>query len=188
MGFKWNIKLQKSFRLAAGYLALIFSALYVTPYFAAFLKEKAFLKEFIDGAYITTGIMFVMLSFYKYRIYNFKAYFLFSLVLSYFLWEFWNARLMIERFHYLEYGLLYALWFRVVRHFVHSWLCYPATLILCSAFGVADELVQFYLPNRHFDWGDVEMNVVGCLFGMAVMALFNRYRRDRGREQKYGTT
>lgn len=182
MVFKGNIKLQKSFRLAAAYLLAIFASLYFTPYFAAFLQRAAFLKEFIDSAYVTAGILFVVLSFYKYRIFNFKAYFLFSIVLTIFLWEFWSARLMVERFHYLEYGLLYALWFRVVRHFVRGRACYLAAFVLCSVFGLADEVVQFYLPNRHFDWGDVWMNVVGCGFGAAVMAIFTRYRRDKRRE------
>lgn len=179
MFFRGNIKLQKSFQLAAGYLTLIFVSLYFTPYLTEFLRRAAFLDLFVNGAYVSAGILFVIFSFYKYQIYNFRAYFFFSIILSLFLWEFVNARLLIERFHYVEYGLLYALWFRVVRHFVAREWWYAATLVLCFLFGLLDEWVQEFLPNRVFDWVDVWTNVEGCLFGLAVMAIFNHYRKDK---------
>lgn len=179
MFFGERIKFQKSFRLALTYTGLIYISLYFVPYFTSFLQKALILNEFIDILSISIGVSMVVLFFYKYRIYDPKAYLLFSLVLVGFLWAFLNARFLVERFHYLEYALLYAIWFRVIRHFWSGWFRYAATLVWCALIGFLDELIQYLLPNRYFDREDVVMNIVGSSFGLAVVMIFTRFRRDK---------
>lgn len=182
MFFKGNIKLQKSFRVATGYLALIFATLYFTPIATGYLERIKLLEIVIDGAYVAAALTLFVLFFYKYRIYRFKPYLLFFLLWTVFFVEFWNTRFMVERFHYLEYGFLFALWFRVVRHLAGRSRSYLLTFFLCSFFGILEEGTQYFLPNRNFDWFDMRMNVVGTFFGMAMVMIFSRYRRDKAAE------
>jgi VanZ family protein len=43
-------------------------------------------------------------------------------------------------------------------------------LVLCTAFGVLDELYQQLIPGRGFEWIDIAANTIGSAFGIFVFA------------------
>lgn len=75
-----------------------------------------------------------------------------------------------ERLHFLEYGLLGMLILRAsLRTKPHSWRASfgLAAVVLCLI-GTVDEVIQYLLPNRFFDWRDLWFNVLGGLLGFGA--------------------
>lgn len=165
--------------LAQSYTVLIFSSLYLTPLLRDFLTQKALLGPFVSGVYIFSGVLALSLILYRYRVTHWQAYLLLSLVVGLFLLQFFNIHLFVERIHLLEYGLFYILWFRVFRHFFSPITVYGATLGFTMSVGFLEELIQHLLPNRHFDWNDIYLNVSGIVLGILGVAILMRYRKDR---------
>lgn len=175
-----KIKAQKSLLLALGYTALIFASLYWVPFLAQFLRSHEILKTTIDLFNIVFALSLVSLFLFKYRIESLKAYGLFFLLFLILFFELAATELLVERLHYLEYGLLFALWFRAFRHFFHApAFRYGVALWWVFLLGLMDEGAQFFLPNRHFDWFDIHRNISGSLFGMAAVMVLMYYRKDK---------
>lgn len=75
-----------------------------------------------------------------------------------------------ERVHFLEYGLLGMLILRAsLRTMPQSWRASfgLAAVVLCTI-GTLDEIIQFLLPNRFFDWRDLWFNLIGGLLGFGA--------------------
>lgn len=70
----------------------------------------------------------------------------------------------VERIHFLEYGLLSYLMYWAAR-----WprgLKLLAVYVGALLFGFSDEGLQYFLPNRRFDWWDVGLNAMGVTMGL----------------------
>jgi len=65
-----------------------------------------------------------------------------------------------EAFHFLEYGALSFLLFRALRHSFPNVLVYPAALLLGCLVGLADEILQWALPDRIWDLRDLGLNAL----------------------------
>ncbi|MFQ6111986.1 MAG: VanZ family protein [Nitrospinota bacterium] len=95
-------------------------------------------------------------------------------------WEVSRLTLAVERVHFLEYGLLSFLVFRVFqasgKEGVRGW--WLKTLAFTFAVGVLDEVIQYILPNRVGDLRDVLLNAKSGLYGLVATALI----RDRAGE------
>ncbi|MBF0163074.1 MAG: VanZ family protein [Magnetococcales bacterium] len=77
-----------------------------------------------------------------------------------------------ERIHLLEYGFLAFLVFRAMgepRGVGLLW-AYVTVVLL----GFSDECIQFMLPNRYFDLGDVALNGVGAACGIWLAILMRQ--------------
>jgi hypothetical protein len=81
--------------------------------------------------------------------------------------------------HMLLYVPLAMLVFSRLRH-VYSALPLPylavATVLLCTAFGVLDELHQLFIPGRFCDAADVAADMAGALVGAGASLLLLRLR------------
>jgi hypothetical protein len=77
----------------------------------------------------------------------------------------------LERTHLAEYGIAAWLAWRAVRpHVSGTFAAYAAAVLLGTAIGWGDELVQGLLPNRVYDLRDVAMNAAGAVLGIVVLA------------------
>jgi hypothetical protein len=107
-----------------------------------------------------------------------------------------TARFPQERLHYLGYGLLagllYAGWKGAAGAPTATiagrkeWLR-PALLAILvgSAIGLLDELLQILWPRRYFDWADVSINVLSVAVGvMVAIPVVNALLRDRVAEDQ----
>ena len=102
-----------------------------------------------------------------------------------------TAQFPQERLHYVGYGLLagllYAGWKNTASASTeetaqHSGWIRPALLALVvgSAIGLLDELLQILWPRRYFDWADVEINVLAVAVGVLVaIPVVNALHRQR---------
>lgn len=64
-----------------------------------------------------------------------------------------------EAVHFLEYGGLSLLAFRALSHRHRDQGIYIAATLLCAIAGTFDEILQWLIPGRYWDFGDVALNV-----------------------------
>jgi len=74
--------------------------------------------------------------------------------------------------HMVEYAVLGALAFLVVRSFRPSW---PAMVVMVAAwtlavlYGMSDEFHQSFVPNRDANWLDVGFDALGAGLGIGLV-------------------
>jgi len=89
----------------------------------------------------------------------------------------WQVKNPAERIHVVEYSFLGIL---VLRDFRAGGI-HPAPVAafaLCVLVGLADELIQLFLPYRVFDVRDLVFNASGAVWGIAIFMIltYNKYR------------
>ena len=81
-------------------------------------------------------------------------------------------------FHVTEFGGLALLLIRALRLQGHRYALTTGFLI-AAAYGICDELYQYYVPNRHPGVDDVVRNFVGALIGAVIIRIGDNRSRDR---------
>jgi hypothetical protein len=66
-----------------------------------------------------------------------------------------------EALHLVEYAVLASLVFNALRYKVRDWTIYVSTVLIILLCGIADELLQWMLPSRFWDYRDVGVNLLG---------------------------
>jgi len=67
-----------------------------------------------------------------------------------------------EAVHFLEYGLLSFLLFRAFRLHIDDKSIYLASFFAGSLVGIFDEILQWIVPLRYWDFRDVGLNALSC--------------------------
>lgn len=82
----------------------------------------------------------------------------------------WNLRLNPEEsLHFVQYGVLGILLYRALRHRLSDPSVYLVAALLGILLGLCDELIQWIVPRRHFDYRDVGINAMaGLLVQLAI--------------------
>jgi len=84
-----------------------------------------------------------------------------------------------ERVHLAQYGVLAFLLYRPLNLRFRGGGTYAAALVLSALAGWGDEIIQYYLPGRYFEWRDVGLNAVSALLGLLMTWAFARPDTDR---------
>ena len=79
-------------------------------------------------------------------------------------------------FHFMEYGIYAGLWYRALRRTTRLSLhghgtTGIATFLICSLFGIGDELFQSFMPYRVSDMYDVAADASGAFVASALAVL-----------------
>jgi VanZ family protein len=80
----------------------------------------------------------------------------------------YHCRFPAERLHLMEYGLLAYLSYSGLRLHLSRMSAYVLGFLISSAFGFLDEVIQYVLPNRVFEYRDVMTNVIASALGLLV--------------------
>jgi VanZ family protein len=75
-----------------------------------------------------------------------------------------------ESIHFIEYGVLSVLFFRALLFRLSDWSIYVAAVLLCSLIGTLDEVVQWFTPQRYFDFRDIWLNASAGFLAQVVIA------------------
>ncbi len=75
-----------------------------------------------------------------------------------------------ETLHYVQYGVLGVLLFRALSHRIRNYGIYPLALIIGTAIGTLDEIVQWLTPGRFFEMADIALNFTGVALAQVVLA------------------
>ena len=97
----------------------------------------------------------------------------------------WPIRMPEERFHLLEYGLLAGLVYAALLERrspggALRWAAGPALVAVAvtAVAGWVDEGIQYLLPNRHYDWVDVGLNLLAAILAVAAVGALAEARRQ----------
>lgn len=143
---------------------------------SSFLRARGFLWPTVRSLFALAGAAFAYLLVFGAGLRSPGPYLRAAPLLALYLYAMVEMRKSpAERFHFLEYGVLYVLALRAVAIEVRTPLAYAIAVAPAALAGWFDEVLQGHTPNRHFDWGDVRMNVVAVVIAAAVCcALFGR--------------
>jgi VanZ family protein len=87
-------------------------------------------------------------------------------------------QLPVERFHFVEYFVLFVLALRAAALDLRGAWAYLAATAATALAGLLDEIAQGLNPVRYFDWHDVRMNALAAaLAALVCFALFGRNPR-----------
>lgn len=82
-----------------------------------------------------------------------------------------------EKIHFIQYGLVGALFARALRHHLPRPIAaYGVALAIASVAGWLDEMLQGLLPNRHYDVSDIYLDAASAFLGLLVYALIPHRR------------
>lgn len=82
-------------------------------------------------------------------------------VLGLFAWLAWSLRANPEEaLHFVQYGILGLLLFRALACRLADPSIYLAGALIGAVFGIGDELIQWLVPNRIFDYRDIGINAL----------------------------
>ncbi|MEW5900088.1 MAG: VanZ family protein [Acidobacteriota bacterium] len=85
----------------------------------------------------------------------------------YFTLQLWRAP--EEAVHFLEYGLLGYFLFRALSLSIRDKSIYPTAFLIGAMVGIFDEILQWVMPNRYWDFRDAGLNAIAAgLFQVAV--------------------
>jgi hypothetical protein len=85
----------------------------------------------------------------------------------YFTLQLWRAP--EEAVHFLEYGLLGFFLFRALSLTIHDKSIYPTAFLIGSLIGIFDEVLQWMMPGRYWDFRDTGLNALATgLFQVAL--------------------
>ncbi len=128
-----------------------------------------------NSGYIVSFFLLALIG--VYMLFRFRKYgplnivFLSVLAVGYWYLLKYYCRFPAEKFHLLEYGLLAFLAYRAFHVDFSRVVSFVCGFLFASAFGVVDELVQYVLPNRHFELRDIGTNIFGSALGLLVVAI-----------------
>ncbi len=86
-------------------------------------------------------------------------------------------RIMVERIHFIQYGILALLIYNSLSVSMTGFKKYLITLGLVTALGWGDELIQALLPERVYDLRDVFLNALAGALMLIVIFTAERLRR-----------
>jgi len=95
-----------------------------------------------------------------------------SLIYIYFTLKLW--RRPEEAIHFLEYGLLGYLLFRALRHHIPDKTIYLAAFLIGGTVGIFDEILQWIIPRRYWDFRDIGLNALSV--GLCQIAIWKGIR------------
>jgi len=76
-----------------------------------------------------------------------------------------NLEIQAERIHLIEYIILAAIIYRSLEKNQKRSAIYFKILTIGLVVGFLDEIIQYFLPNRVFDWRDCFLNGAGVFLG-----------------------
>jgi len=81
-----------------------------------------------------------------------------------------------EAIHFVEYGLLSYFFFSALSVRVRDWTIYITVILFAAFVGTFDEFIQWLMPGRKWDYGDVGLNAFSS--GIFMVAVWKGIRPE----------
>lgn len=173
--------------LSLASVAAIYLSLGYMPQFAGFLREAGLLVPvFVVGMVLILAA--VAAAAISAKLGGIEIAVILGIVAIYAL-ALVRIELVEERTHLLEYGIVALFILEALSERAQNLgrppLVPVLAVLLASAVGLVDELIQGTLPNRVFDWRDVGFNVLAAILAVGSVSIFRfvRARRQKTRHR-----
>ena len=167
-----KVKLQyRRFIYVIVYTAAIYLTLPLARDISNFFREYNLLK------YLVFFIVIAFVAVCCFRIFRYIGFKVINviIILSFFLvyLSIINSYdVIVEKIHFVEYGLLAYLVFDALKKMLPRNFLYPVTLIAVTLIGWGDEIIQHFLPDRVYDLRDVWLNALsGLLILLSILVV-----------------
>ncbi len=168
--------------LAGGLLVTIYASLYSVRPVAEWLRERNLLRLAVAGLLLVLALG--LLRWCLVRSPGRREIAALALFAALYLLALWPIRMPEERFHLVEYGLLGGLVYAALLERQRPgaairWSAAPAAaaVALTGLAGWLDEGIQYLLPNRHYDWMDIGLNLLAAVLAVGALAARAEARR-----------
>lgn len=154
--------------LALAYVGVIYCTLSIAPRPLAFLRSHGILRLTLTSFYVSFMAGFLFFLYRKGRTESWRFMTLIPVLGLYFIV---SQRLSSpeEQIHFFQYGLVGALFLRAMHpDGEYTRIMWSGAFILGSIAGWIDELIQGWLPNRHYDRNDIVLNALSVFLGLVV--------------------
>ena len=169
---------------AGGLLLAVYASLYSVRPVAEWLRERNLLRGAILALFLLVAAL--ILRWFLARAPGWREVAVLALFGALYLAVLWPVRMPEERFHLLEYGLLAGLVYAALLERERPsgpmrWSPGRAAVavLVTGLAGWGDEAIQYLLPNRHYDWIDVGLNVLAAVLAIAALAALAEARNSR---------
>ncbi|GMT41932.1 MAG: hypothetical protein IEMM0002_0343 [bacterium] len=151
------------------YVALLFTTLPYTPYYAGRLSSMGYLEEAVAGMFIVSSLVVARGAVRSGRL-KYPSFWV-TIVLLVMIYIFTESvtQTYAEPLHLLTYGILVFLIFSAARFRLGGAQLFILSVSLTAGIGVLDEIIQYCLPGRHFGWNDVVINGLGGIAGLMIV-------------------
>ena len=163
-------------------LAVIYASLYSVRPLAEWLRERNLLRGTILLLFLVVAAL--ILRWFLARAPGWREVAVLALFGVLYLVVLWPVRMPEERVHLLQYGLIAGLVYAAVleRQLPGGAMRWSpgraaVAVLLTGLAGWGDEGIQYLLPNRHFDWFDVGLNLLAAVLGVGSLAALAEARR-----------
>jgi hypothetical protein len=174
----------RSIYLRLGYVVAFTSLIYLTIPFARdierFLRDLKILRTVVYCAVFIfiSAVAFIVIRYIGYRLFNII---ILTLFIAIYLLIIKQYSIMVEKIHFIEYGLLAFLVYHSLREAIPGLAIYPVSLIIVTAIGWGDELIQYFLPGRVYDKRDVFLNALSGALILILLYIVDRIKDYRFR-------
>lgn len=160
----------------AAYVAILFCSIPFIWHLEVFLRANTMLMKTV-GLVVALYIVVLTwkgLAYAGVRALNIALIGLFN---AGYLWMIVNSKGFDKKLHYVEYGILTWLAFVAFRERFGNARSFLYSMLLVIVVGCLDEMVQYFVPGRSFDPGDMLSNVIAGACMIAFLFLVRALRK-----------
>ncbi|MDY6933632.1 MAG: VanZ family protein [Spirochaetota bacterium] len=163
------------------YVIVFTAIIYLTLPFARLISEYLRTHNLLKHSiYILIAVFIVICCYLIFRYIGYKLINIITILLFFTIYVLIIQRydIIVEKLHFVEYGILSYLIYNSLTEQLSSRLIYPVSFIILTIIGWVDEIIQYYLPDRFYDIRDVCLNSLsGCL--ILILIYIVEKLRDR---------
>lgn len=168
-----KVQIFPSFRVGLAvsglYIGLIFTTLGLTPSIVLWLSGRGALLYTISFAFLAATAVVLYAAKRAGRLGSYKLWITALVIVGIYIMVSHYTLALSERLHLLVYSILGLFVFCVGRFKLEGFRLFLVSGTVTVFFGVVDEIVQHFLPNRFFAWGDIAINILGGISGLAII-------------------
>lgn len=162
-------------------LVSVYSSIGLAPSFINFLQKEGLLS----GAFGLGFLIFIFMIFFHgiQSKPNLSKVMIWLGIIAIYILVMVRISLPEERSHLIEYGVVSIFIHRAIQERVKSGgnISHPTlvTIFIASIFGIVDEVIQFFIPSRVFDFRDIVFNVLAVLMAIGGSSMIRLMSKNK---------
>jgi VanZ family protein len=165
----------RKFIFLAFYVLLIFISIPFVWRVEVYLRSRHLLMVTVY-VLITLYIAALVLIMIRYAVHRWKAAAVLAVYTVIYVAIILQARGFDKKIHFIEYGILAFLVHDMLKRRMGTIAGYLVSLGAVVVIGWVDEIIQFFVPHRNYDMGDLMSNVLAAVLMLLLVFIVERFR------------